>query len=303
VYLSGAMVSFVLSLGSKETAMTFPLAILLWDMAIYRLRGASLRAAVLSRHLLFWIVLLLAAGWAWSHPRYSTLAQFSFTLRPLWDNLLSEVHAAAYALMLIFCPWKQNFDHDLPVFHSLFQWPLPLDVLILGGLSTAGLIAMQRLPLFSFGIMWFFIQLLPTTLIPRADLLSERNLYLASIGFILAMVVLGARLMQWLMMVATYPRVVRFGSNVIAVIIVLVFCLFTYQRNMLYRDQLSLWSDTVAKSPQKARPHNNLGHVYALRGDWDRAIEEFRTAAQLDPDYTLAKKNLRDAYLHVVGRD
>jgi tetratricopeptide (TPR) repeat protein len=144
---------------------------------------------------------------------------------------------------------------------------------------------------------------LPTTLIPRADLLSERNLYLASIGFILAMVVLGARLMQWLMMVATYPRVVRFGSNVIAVIIVLVFCLFTYQRNMLYRDQLSLWSDTVAKSPQKARPHNNLGHVYALRGDWDRAIEEFRTAAQLDPDYTLAKKNLRDAYLHVVGRD
>ncbi|HSC57246.1 MAG TPA: hypothetical protein VLC51_08575, partial [Nitrospira sp.] len=156
VYLSGAMVSFVLSLGSKETAMTFPLALLLWDMAIYRLRGTSLRAAVLSRHLLFWILLLLAAGWAWSHPRYSTLAQFSFTLRPLWDNLLSEVHAAAYALMLIFCPWKQNFDHDLPVFHSLFQWPLPLDVLILGGLSTAGLIAMQRLPLFSFGSRWCF---------------------------------------------------------------------------------------------------------------------------------------------------
>jgi len=302
LYLLGAMASFVLSLGSKETAMTFPLALLLWDMVIYRLRGASLRAPILSRHLLFWIVLLLAAGWVWIHPRYSTLAQFSFTLRPLWDNLLSEVHAAAYALMLFFCPWKQNFDHDLPVFHSLFQWPLPLDVLILGGLSTAALIAMRRLPLFSFGIMWFFIQLLPTTLIPRADLLSERNLYLASIGFIPAMVVLVARLTERLMTVATSPRV-RFGSNVIAVIIVLVLCLFTYQRNVLYRDQVSLWTDTVAKSPQKARPHNNLGHAYALLGDWDRAIEEFRTAAQLDPDYTLAKKNLRDAYLHLVGRD
>ena len=39
-----------------------------------------------------------------------------------------------------------------------------------------------------------------------------------------------------------------------------------------------------------------------LRDDWDRAIEEFRIAAQLDPDYTLAQKNLRDAYLHQVGR-
>jgi Flp pilus assembly protein TadD len=63
-----------------------------------------------------------------------------------------------------------------------------------------------------------------------------------------------------------------------------------------------LWSDAVLKSPNKARPHNNLGYAYALHGDWDRAIEEFRTAARLDPDYILAQQNLRDAYLHRVGR-
>jgi protein involved in temperature-dependent protein secretion len=71
---------------------------------------------------------------------------------------------------------------------------------------------------------------------------------------------------------------------------------------MLYRDEVSLWSDTVMKSPNKARPHNNLGHAYALQGDWDRAIDEFRMAARLDPDFVLAKQNLRDAYLHRVGR-
>ena len=84
----------------------------------------------------------------------------------------------------------------------------------------------------------------------------------------------------------------------------LVFLLsaFTYQRNLLYSDEVSLWSDTVLKSPAKARPHNNLGHAYAMHGEWDDAIEEFRIAAQLDPDYALARKNLHDAYLHVVGR-
>jgi lipoprotein NlpI len=76
----------------------------------------------------------------------------------------------------------------------------------------------------------------------------------------------------------------------------------TFQRNALYRDPILLWSDTIKKSPQKARPHNNLGHAYALRDDWERAIEEFRIAVQLDPDYAFAKKNLRDAYLHQVGR-
>ncbi len=40
-----------------------------------------------------------------------------------------------------------------------------------------------------------------------------------------------------------------------------------------------------------------------MHGEWDDAIEEFRIAAQLDPGYALAEKNLRDAYLHVVGRD
>jgi Flp pilus assembly protein TadD len=84
---------------------------------------------------------------------------------------------------------------------------------------------------------------------------------------------------------------------------VLVLCIFTYQRNLLYRDEVSLWSDVVQKSPAKARPYNNLGHAYAMRGEWDHALQEFRIAAQLNPDYALAQKNLRDAYLHVVGRD
>ena len=76
----------------------------------------------------------------------------------------------------------------------------------------------------------------------------------------------------------------------------------TFQRNELYRDPVLLWSDAVEKSPQKARPHNNLGHAYALRDDWDRAIEEYRTAARLNPGYARAQQNLRDAYLHQVGR-
>ena len=302
LFMSGAIASLLLSLGSKETAMTFPLALLLWDVLIRRLDGAALRKTFLSDHLPFWFVVFGMAVGAWRLPRYSALVQFSLDIRPLWDNLVSELHAMAYALLLFFCPWKQNFDHDLPLLHSLFQWPLPLDVFILVGLTIVGLILARRLPLFTFAIGWFFVQLLPTSVIPRADLLSERNLYLASMGLLLAILVLGARLMRWLTMVVPHPRVVRIGISSLLLGVVLVLGISTHQRNLLYRDEVSLWSDTVLKSPNKARPHNNLGHAYAMQGNWDQAIEEFRIAARLDPDYTLARKNLRDAYLHQAGR-
>ena len=231
------------------------------------------------------------------------MAEFSFTVRPFWSNLLSEIHAVAYAVFLFFVPWKQNFDHDLPQFHSPAQWPLPLDALFLAGLVTASLVALQRLPLFSFGVGWFFTLLLPTTLIPRADLFSERNLYPAILGLALASTVLASRSAQWLMTRVSRPVLARVCMSGLAVSLMLVLSWLTYQRNLRYADEVLLWSDTVRKSPAKARPHNNLGHAYAMHGDWDHAIEEFRIAAQLDPAYALAGKNLRDAYLHVVGRD
>jgi len=297
-----ALLCFALALASKETAATFPVVLLLWDGVVRRLDCAALRKAVLLVHGPYWLGLVIFLAWAWWHPRYSLLASFSLDIRPPWVNWLSEVHAAVYALIVFFIPTKQSFDHDLPEFHSLFQWPLPLDLLMLGGSAFAGFVLIRRVPLASFGIGWFFLQLLPTSLLPRNDLLSERNLYLASIGLCIAVVVLSAR--GWCRLTRTRrrPGLVRVAAGSATLAVVFGLAVMTVTRNDLYGDQVSLWSDTVRKSPNKPRPHNNLGHAYALRGDWDRAIDEFRTAAQLDPNYPLARQNLRDAYLRRVGR-
>jgi tetratricopeptide (TPR) repeat protein len=160
----------------------------------------------------------------------------------------------------------------------------------------------SRVPLLAFGLGWFFIQLLPTSLIPRNDLLSERNLYLPAIGFVLAIVTLASHLIRHVLTTIRRPAFVQFTSSLLVAVLVAGLCLFTYQRNLLYQDRLLLWSDAVRKSPNKARPHNNLGYAYSLHGDWDSAIEEFRMAARLDSNYVLAQENLRDAYLHRVGR-
>ena len=304
MYYVGAMASFLLSLASKETAVTFPMALLLWDLVVRRLKGAALRQAFYSYQLPFWFVLLMVGTMMWGHPRYTYLAQFSLDIRPVWDNVLSQIHTVAYALLLFFAPWKQNLDHDLLVFHSLTQWPLFLDLMVLGGLAMVATLAARRLPLITFGLGWFFLQLIPTnSVIPRLDLLSERNLYLASIGLLLVVVVIGTCIAERLTMALRRTRIVQIGMITASLALVVLLCLATTARNALYHDAVLLWSDAIQKSPDKARPHNNLGHAYAQQGKWDLAIEEFRIALTLQPDYPLAQENLRNAYLRHVDRD
>ncbi len=80
----------------------------------------------------------------------------------------------------------------------------------------------------AFGLAWFFIQLLPISLIPRNDLLSERNLYLPSIGLLLAIVALGSYVIQRLMTIIPRPGLapVRYGLRWHVVVVTL--CFFTF---------------------------------------------------------------------------
>lgn len=80
-------------------------------------------------------------------------------------------------------------------------------------------------------------------------------------------------------------------------IITVLLCLLSLQRNGIYQDKVRLWADVVKKSPLKARPYFTLGTAYKEKGDIDRAIECYRTAIRLKPDYVDAYNNLGIDYL------
>jgi protein O-mannosyl-transferase len=238
---------------------------------------------------------LLGLFVAWSHPTYINLAHSSLEIRTIYENLLSQVNAVAYALSLFFLPTRLNFDHDLAAFHSFFQWPTPLSLLLLCGMMAGALWSLRRAPFFSFGILWFFIQVLPTnSVVPRYDILSERNLYLPSVGIMVSVVALSLSLAPKLSFSSpTFAPAVIKSAALLAIAGLLI---STVSRNRIYRDPVIFWSDAVRKSPQKARTHNNLGYAYFVAGDLDRGIEEFRTALSLDRGLASAQHNLLEAW-------
>ena len=288
----GSLAAFVLALLAKEVAVTLPAALLLWDVVF----GQGAKSGPRFRlHLPFWAVLGGAVAVACLHPRYVYLARASLQTRPLYDNLLTQANTVIYALSLFIFPQRLNFDHDLPVYHSVWQWPTQLSFALLAAAVALAWWHRRRAPFFSFGVLWFFLTILPTnSLVPRYDLLSDRNLYLPSMGVFLAVVSICA---PWTAKVAAAGTTAwRSTIRLIYALLAVALMLSTISRNRIYANQTTFWTDAVHKSPYKARPHNNLGYAYLLTGDLDRAMDEFRAALSLDRNFISAQENLLHAW-------
>jgi tetratricopeptide (TPR) repeat protein len=142
----------------------------------------------------------------------------------------------------------------------------------------------KRERLLSFCILWFIGNLVIESSVIGLEIIFEHRLYLPSMLFILIFVSLAYRFVnsKWIL-----------GSLLCAVAI--VFSVWTYQRNIVWSDDVKLWKDCVIKSPHKARQHYNLGVVLARNGNFDDAIEQYHTALNFKPDYLEAYYNLGNA--------
>jgi len=70
----------------------------------------------------------------------------------------------------------------------------------------------------------------------------------------------------------------------------------TYQRNFIWKNGLSLWSDVIRKSSDKARPYNNLGRACLSEKNFLQAIPFLKTALKHNPYFSEAHFNLGIAY-------
>jgi Flp pilus assembly protein TadD len=124
------------------------------------------------------------------------------------------------------------------------------------------------------------------------DVIFEHRVYLPSVGFILACVT-GLAMLVERVNSKVAVRVIVIG--VITAVVMLGGT--TYGRNRVWQNATTLWKDVVMKSPEKSRPHLNLGNAYERQKRFDEAISEYKTALLFKPNYVEAYYNLGLAYL------
>ncbi len=281
LYLLSPML-FGLALLTKEISVTLPFTLLLWEAATRRMHEP--RRAVVARQWVHWTLLAAAVLALTLHSGYGHLMSVSFRTRSWSENLSHQAHAIIYLFLQMVWPVRLNIDPNLP---SSGVWTAAAvgKAALLAAFIAIGLVLARRRSSLGFAIVWFFIQLAPTnSIVPRLDLVNDRQLYLAGIGFYLALAVGFCRLS------ATWStlRWTRLAAAAAALALVAI----TALRNRDYRSEVALWESTVRSAPAKARPHHNLGCAYALAGRYDDAERELKAAVALRPDYPRARRNL-----------
>jgi protein O-mannosyl-transferase len=272
---------FILGLFTKETALTLPLALLIWESGF----GVERRfSAMLRKQSVHWVLFSVASFFLIAHPGYGRLLENCFDIRSLKETLLSQVNGIFYLLSKLIIPVNLNIDPDLPVL-SRWSLSLALEAVLLFALLCIALIRFKKSPWIGFGILWFFLILLPTnSFIPRLDVANERQLYMSSWGLFLIVAIAFIRLQT--------IAGARLAYGIMAAILAVLFCL-TVTRNNVYRNEITFWEDVVKKSPNKPRALNNLGYAYAIASRYGEAEKAYQQALKLDPDYEPARANLK----------
>jgi hypothetical protein len=275
-----APVAFLAALASKETSAIFPLVLCAWEAVVER---SSLR--VLVRRLWPWLGVSLVAAYALvMHPRTYALLYAALGRRSFSESLRYGVGGVAYLFARLALVARPCIDP------GLWLKPPPDGIVVATGLLlSVVLVASARCrrerPLVLFGVLVFLLQAFALhVLLPRVDVVNERQAYFADAGAFLAVGALAAPL-------TTRWRARRWFVPFAAACVLLLAGL-TLSRNLEYVSEVRLWEATVRDAPDNPRAQNNLGVAYELAGRPVEARIAYTRALILEPRYASARANL-----------
>jgi tetratricopeptide (TPR) repeat protein len=204
---------------------------------------------------------------------------------------LTSLKAFFIYLKLFINPLDLNVDHDLPIVKTIWDPSalLAFFSILLYYCISSPLFFRYSKTLFLFSL-WFLIALLPTMFIPSGEPISEHTIYFPSIGFFAAVMILVIKFWHYIGWYKSKEMKTVGLALFYAMIMIMGF--MTIDRNHAWQDDISLWSDAVKKSPNRERPHNNLGLAYMNINRLDLAFDEFQLNLSINPKNSDAMNNI-----------
>lgn len=257
---------------SKQTAITLPLLLVFTDVCWVKggLRANRLLYGVLALGGVASVIFVLKSLSTADNTVLHVQGMTPFTY------FLTESRVLWTYIRLFFLPAGQNADPEVAVSQGVMAQGAIIAVAAWAAVAAAAWVYRKRWPLASFGLGVFLLLIAPTSsVVPIADVLQERRLYLPFLG--LALICL-----EFLRRIKLQPRLM------IEVPVLLFLMVLTYQRSTIWGSPIALWQDTVAKSPHKVRPRFQLAFAHYEQGQCGEAADNYEIASRLaPPDYRL----------------
>ena len=287
--LFGCAASGVLAFGSKEIAASLPVFIILYEWYFFQklnFNWVKKKIPFIAGALTLLVILsLLFLG---TDPLDKIAADYDIRSHTAAKRVLTEFRVVIFYLSLLIWPHpsRLNLDHEFVISNSLIDPVTTLvSIVAIAGAVGAAIYFAKKAPLISFCTLWFFGNLVVESSVIGLEFIFEHRIYLPSMMLIFMLVSLAFKYMK--------PRQLCIP---VLCILVAVGTLWTYQRNRVWGDAITLWQDCVVKSPNKARPYNNLGVALDQAGQSEAAIENYYAAIKINPYYGNAHYNLGSAF-------
>jgi len=204
---------------------------------------------------------------------------------------------ASYAIYV----WKTLWPTDLAVFYphpndTLAIWKVISAIVFLLAITGSAIVFRKQRPYLFTGWFWYLVMLLPVIGLVQVGEQghADRYTYLPHIGlFVLAVWlaadVIGVRRSRSQFAVA--------AAVVITIIAALAWGAFVQTSN--WRNSETLWSHALAVTHNNDVAHNNLGYLCGDRGELDKAISHFETAARIRSGKRDAHYDLGSAFVQM----
>src|SRR6266481_993359 len=296
-----ALAAFAASLLSKETALVFPLLIVVHTLLLGDQPNRF--GAVLKRAGPYFLV---AA--AYIAVRIHILGTFSHTLTPLpWKTQLLTLPSLAVFYARLLC-WPAGLSpfYDTPYIKTASFSGFLIPLLVLLAMSallvwwTRGLRSAtdkeehhsQQAIFFVAWMVLFLVPALNLSAFEPGEIAHDRYLYLPSIGFCALVAIALKQLAEKLHL---RQPIRLFATAALATI----FCVATIAQTLFWKDDLSLYKRGANIAPNNINAESNLANIYLESGNMAQGIALHQQILKLKPQFVDSYFNLGLAYYNL----
>jgi Flp pilus assembly protein TadD len=280
--------SAVCSFFSKENSAVLPVALALTDIWFFdsawlkkawtmcRKTGWKVRIAAIA-------VLLSCSFYAFTAVLPKLLGGYAFRDFNLVERLLTEGRVVVWYMSILLWPdpGRLSMEHEIEISTSLFSPVTTLPALLLiGALILLAIRLRRRFPVVTFGIAWFFLNLVIESTIIPLELVFEHRLYLPSMGFYLSVAALFAILFR---KVSKRLPATEFAKAAGSLLLIGAACLalLTFIRNGVWENTFTIHYDAVEKAPDSPRANANFANTLCQIGQYEEAVKYAEKALEL----------------------
>ena len=292
--------SFLIGIWTKQTAVMFiPILffyiILFEPKTHYELAKSSISRWITSVIKIMWVPTIFGAALFLVNQLYltpSSTVSSNFNVTK-FEYVSTQFYVILHYFGNFILPTDLSADPDIEIISPWYDKRILLGLfLILTLIFTAFKCAKnQKTRPIAFGIAWFFVALLPTSLVPLFQIANDHRMFFPFMGIFIAV---GFTAFHYYKLIKKQQY--KWSFVIVVLLLISSYSVGTHERNKVWSSTESLWYDVTIKSPNNGRGLMNYGLSLMAKGDYDNAEVYFIQAHEKSPNWYTVKINLAILY-------